>query len=176
MVSVNISKWLRDYERKHPAETMIVSAFLALVEEGNYLRDNNDKGHLTSSIFVMSKDGKKVLLFFHEKLHKWLQPGGHVEAGELPWEAASRELMEETGIQKDITKDDFFDLDIHSIPHFKNVQEHKHYDLRFIVFIEPCDLLENQDWFEVDGIEDVTPEASILRMVKKAKEQHRVRQ
>jgi len=39
----------------------------------------------------------KVLLVWHEKLRKWLPPGGHVEEGELPIEAVIREVLEETG-------------------------------------------------------------------------------
>jgi len=40
---------------------------------------------------------RKVLLVWHEKLRKWLPPGGHVEEGELPTEAVIREVLEETG-------------------------------------------------------------------------------
>jgi len=39
----------------------------------------------------------KVLLVWHEKLRKWLPPGGHVEEGELPTEAVIREVLEEAG-------------------------------------------------------------------------------
>ncbi len=44
------------------------------------------------------KDGK-VLLVKHRKLGVWLNPGGHVEEGETPPEAAIRETLEETGIR-----------------------------------------------------------------------------
>jgi 8-oxo-dGTP pyrophosphatase MutT (NUDIX family) len=40
----------------------------------------------------------KVLLIRHKKLGKWLYPGGHMEAGEFPYEAAIREVKEETGL------------------------------------------------------------------------------
>ncbi len=43
------------------------------------------------------KDGK-VLLVKHKKLGIWLNPGGHIEPGELPHEAAEREFYEETGV------------------------------------------------------------------------------
>ncbi|MCL5947029.1 MAG: NUDIX domain-containing protein [Chloroflexi bacterium] len=46
--------------------------------------------------FVIS--GRRVLLLFHRKLQRWLPPGGHIEEGELPDEAAIREVLEETGI------------------------------------------------------------------------------
>ena len=34
----------------------------------------------------------------HKRLHRWLQPGGHLEPGESPWDAARREAEEETGL------------------------------------------------------------------------------
>jgi 8-oxo-dGTP diphosphatase len=39
----------------------------------------------------------KWVLCFHRNRHKWECPGGHVESGETPLEAAKRELFEETG-------------------------------------------------------------------------------
>ena len=41
----------------------------------------------------------QVLLHFHARLGLWLPPGGHVEYGELPDDAAVREVLEETGVQ-----------------------------------------------------------------------------
>jgi len=54
--------------------------------------------------FVVSaypvRDGK-VLLLKHKKLGLWLAPGGHIDEGETPDEAARRELKEETGLDGD---------------------------------------------------------------------------
>ncbi|MDQ3654333.1 MAG: NUDIX domain-containing protein [Chloroflexota bacterium] len=50
----------------------------------------------TVAVFVMQDD--HVILHPHAKLGIWLPPGGHIEPGELPDEAAVREVMEETGI------------------------------------------------------------------------------
>lgn len=49
-----------------------------------------------SGILVVNR---KVLLVKHKKLGIWLGPGGHIEKGELPFEAAEREVWEETGIK-----------------------------------------------------------------------------
>jgi ADP-ribose pyrophosphatase YjhB (NUDIX family) len=51
----------------------------------------------TVATFVVHRG--RVLLLFHSKLGLWLPPGGHVEHGELPDEAAVREVLEETGVR-----------------------------------------------------------------------------
>jgi 8-oxo-dGTP pyrophosphatase MutT (NUDIX family) len=51
----------------------------------------------TASVLVLRPD-RRILLLLHRKLGVWLGPGGHVEPGEGPDEAALREVMEETGL------------------------------------------------------------------------------
>lgn len=51
----------------------------------------------TIAVFVVDRD--RVLLLWHNKLHRWLPPGGHSEPNELPDEAAVREVWEETGLE-----------------------------------------------------------------------------
>ena len=45
----------------------------------------------------MVEDDHKVLLLFHTKLKRWLQPGGHADDPNLA-RVALREAEEETGI------------------------------------------------------------------------------
>jgi ADP-ribose pyrophosphatase YjhB (NUDIX family) len=42
--------------------------------------------------------GSKVLLVKHTKLKKWLLPGGHLKANEIPDDAVVREVKEETNL------------------------------------------------------------------------------
>ena len=52
-------------------------------------------GHLTASAFVTNGEG--VLLIHHDRLGRWLQPGGHVEPEDADLHAAAlREITEET--------------------------------------------------------------------------------
>ena len=49
-----------------------------------------------------SATGGATLLHWHRKVGLWLPPGGHIEPGEDPIEAALREVMEETGMAVEI--------------------------------------------------------------------------
>ena len=54
----------------------------------------------TVAVFVQWEG--KILLHFHRKLGMWLPPGGHIEQGELPDNAAVREVLEETGLEVEL--------------------------------------------------------------------------
>jgi 8-oxo-dGTP pyrophosphatase MutT (NUDIX family) len=56
----------------------------------------------TISAFIVriEKNGEpRILLHRHKKLNKLLQPGGHVELNENPWQAVIHEICEETGYE-----------------------------------------------------------------------------
>jgi 8-oxo-dGTP pyrophosphatase MutT (NUDIX family) len=91
---------------------------------------------------VLSAAGDQVLLLHHRKLRRWLQPGGHAEAGERSGEAvALREAREETGIEGltlHPTAPRPLDVDVHPIPARGDEPAHQHLDLRYLV-IAPRD-------------------------------------
>jgi ADP-ribose pyrophosphatase YjhB (NUDIX family) len=62
------------------------------------------KRQFTATVYILEED--KVLLLFHPKLHKWLPPGGHLEADETPPECALREATEETGLHIELIRDE----------------------------------------------------------------------
>lgn len=55
--------------------------------------------HLTASMVVLDLAREAVLLVHHNATGKWVFPGGHVDPGEAPHEAALREVLEETGVR-----------------------------------------------------------------------------
>lgn len=118
---------------------------LELIAEADapFSRTHFQPGHLTASGIVLNADRTHALLIFHTKLQRWLQPGGHFEAGETdPSLAAAREVLEETGIKTRWPGEHpvLLDVDLHSIPARKTEPEHGHYDLRMLLIAEPGEI------------------------------------
>jgi 8-oxo-dGTP pyrophosphatase MutT (NUDIX family)/GNAT superfamily N-acetyltransferase len=82
--------------------------------------------HVTASAIVTSDAG--VVLHLHKRLAMWLQPGGHIDPGERPWEAALREAVEETGlpITAGTAPAHLVHVDVHPGP-----RGHTHLDVRY---------------------------------------------
>ena len=84
--------------------------------------------HVTASAVVVGARG--TVLHHHKRLHRWLQPGGHIEPGEAPWEAAWREAREETGlaVSHPATGPRLIHVDVHD-----GARGHVHLDLRYLL-------------------------------------------
>jgi len=93
------------------------------------------QGHITASGLVIK--GGKALLIFHPYIKQWFQPGGHIDDGESPIDAAIREVYEETGILCESIdgQSNPIDIDLHEIPANpkKGESAHLHIDLLFIL-------------------------------------------
>ena len=105
--------------------------------------------HVTASALIVGRRG--VVLHRHRLLGVWVPPGGHVDAGEQPWEAAVREAREETGLQHlglANGSSDLVHVDVHPGP-----RSHTHLDLRYLLDGDDADPApppdESQDvfWF-----------------------------
>jgi len=99
-------------------------------------RYNFEPGHITCSGLVFAPDGNRILLVHHRRLDRWLLPGGHVEPEDPEiWDAARREVVEETGaiLVPGTSCTALVSLDVHGIPANPNRREpyHLHHDLTF---------------------------------------------
>ena len=111
----------------------IAQTLQRLTWPGDPWDEHANSHHITSSAFVVSARG--VILHEHKLLGIWVQPGGHVDAGETPEEACVRETMEETGlIARHHEPASVFHVDVHPGPN-----GHTHYDLRYVLVSEPTD-------------------------------------
>ncbi len=131
-------------------------------------------GHVTASAWLENHDGTKALLMHHAKLDKWLQLGGHCDGNPDVLAVALKETTEESGLSSIIpVTTDIFDLDIHTIPTHKNVPEHIHYDIRFLLCATKDEPLHTNSeskelrWISKDVHKLPTNEPSVIRMFTK---------
>ncbi len=91
------------------------------------LDEDGDEVHMTGSGMAVGPRG--VVLLLHRRVHIWLQPGGHIDPGEMPWDAALRETVEETGlaVRHAGGSPRLVNVDVHAGP-----KGHTHLDLRYL--------------------------------------------
>jgi 8-oxo-dGTP pyrophosphatase MutT (NUDIX family) len=112
-------------ERRSLSRTLALLAWLR-----DPLDELSDPTHVTGSAVVLDEH-RRVLLHRHKRLGLWLQPGGHLEPGESPAQAAVRETLEETGIDAAHPEGGprLVHVDVHEGP-----RGHVHLDLRYLLF------------------------------------------
>jgi 8-oxo-dGTP pyrophosphatase MutT (NUDIX family) len=114
--------------------------------------------HVTGSAIIVGARG--VVLHLHKRLQLWLQPGGHIEPGETPWDAAKREAEEETGLDVEFVSGteaaDGSDPELGHVDVHPGPRGHTHLDLRYFLQAPAVDPSpppgESQDvrWFGWD--------------------------
>ncbi|HZI04791.1 MAG TPA: NUDIX hydrolase [Archangium sp.] len=139
-----------------------------------------ERGHFTGSAVVVDPAGERVVMVHHGKLKRWLQPGGHAEAGDegRMEETALREAREETGCQVRLhaSAPRPLDVDIHTIPARKDEPEHVHLDVRYLVVAEDPESLAHDpgesagaQWLTWDEALARADEAPLRRLMEKAR-------
>ena len=112
-----------------------IERFLAVVPTlARPFDEDADPVHITGSAFIVGPRG--VVLLRHRHLGIWVQPGGHVDPGEAPWEGARREAVEETGmpVRHLGGTPELFHVDVHA-----GGRGHTHLDLRYLFSADDAD-------------------------------------
>ena len=149
-------------------ERISVARFLAALDRLPAPYDEEaDPTHVTGSAIVVGPRG--VLLVRHRRLGIWLQPGGHVDPGESPYDAARREAREETGLTLARADDGLIvHVDVHPGP-----KGHTHLDVRYLLHAGDEDPSpppgESQDvrwfaWDEAIAMADQGLRGALLRL------------
>ena len=130
------------------------------------------EGHFAGSAMVVEQGTGRVLLLFHTKLQKWLQPGGHTDGEAVMAATALREASEETGIDSLRVFTDPIDLDIHEVRPPAE-PPHLHHDIRFLVLAPQGSLpvgnheSESLRWFTPDEAAELEVDESVLRLIRR---------
>ena len=167
------SQQLAGYLRRFPGETVRLAALQAQLDEdaGDVFSRTNMRGHITTSAFVLDPGLQQVLMIHHRTLGRWLQPGGHHEAGQSLWESAVREAAEETGVSAlslHPAHPEFgpalpLDIDSHAIPANPRRGEdaHWHHDYAYLqiapldaVLLPKLDEVSGVAWRRLDELDD----------------------
>ncbi len=179
----HLSRLLDEFVATDAVEQEHQARMVELLHAGNsaFSRGCFLPGHFTASTFIVSPDRDALLLIMHSKLHRWLQPGGHVDDddGDI-LAAAQREVREEVGIDDGVWSPEIFDVDVHPIPampHRKSGPEpaHEHFDVRFLMQADTHEMLAGSDaasakWVALGEITEAMTDASVMRAVRKLQE------
>jgi 8-oxo-dGTP pyrophosphatase MutT (NUDIX family) len=119
-----------------------------------------DPVHVTGSAVVAGPRG--TVLHVHKHLGRWLQPGGHLDEGEAPHDAALRESREETGLELSHPPGGprLVHVDVHPAS-----SGHVHLDLRYLLLspdqepAPPDGESPEVRWFSWDEAQGVCDEA-----------------
>lgn len=143
--------------RQTPEDRFEAWAWAALVDSAGpeFLTRRARPGHLTASAIVLSPDARRTCLVLHGKFGFWVQPGGHLEPGDLTiGGAAAREVREETGLTGHL-REEIVVLSRHRAP--CRPDNDWHFDVQFVLVSSserPTVSEESRDvrWWEVDDL------------------------
>lgn len=142
---------LDETEREH-----YIAILTFLENTANPLSRDTPEGHITASCLAIHPADASMVVLWHKKIGRWLQPGGHVEDTDASVADASlRELCEESGATAADVRAflGIVDVDVHPIPAHKDQPEHFHYDVRFgFVMSTTWEPGEGSQWMSAEQV------------------------
>ncbi len=177
MVAQDVALLVREFSTDGDGEAVKSCELTLALLEGSpnpFSRDFFTPGHITCTGVVLSPKQRRVLLVHHNRLGRWLLPGGHVElADSSVADTAAREVLEETGAQLSSGPPTLVGIDVHPIPSNMREPLHLHHDLIFafqaVSKVCQCSA-ESRDiaWCGLDEFDAFRLPGSIRRSVARA--------
>ena len=177
MTSEEVARWVEEFDAGHdPTLLQIKRRILQFLDSNSdpMSRTNFEPGHITASGIVFSPDVSRFLLVEHNRLSRWLQPGGHVEKNDAdPRQTAAREVVEETSVSLRNIEPILVGMDIHEIPAARGEPCHLHHDLAFL-FLAKSEVVSSSGenrrvaWCRRNEMANYGLDASIHRHVQRA--------
>ncbi len=124
-----LRRFLTDHQPIDEQERVSLAAFIQQLDRlDRPFAEDGGPIHVTASAVVVGARG--VILHKHKRLGIWIQPGGHIDEGERPEDAALREVLEETGLATTHFggSPTIVHVDVHPAP-----KSHTHLDLRYLL-------------------------------------------
>ncbi len=120
--------------------------------------------HFTASSWILSPDGRQVLMAYHNIYQSWAWTGGHADGERDLLAVALREAKEETGVHAKPFSEDIFSLETLTVEgHEKKgqyVSSHLHLNVTYLLLADPSEPIrpkadENAavHWFLLEEIE-----------------------
>lgn len=145
------------------------NAFQKRLAEGMLTREENPKTHFCVYFLPFNPQNKKIFIVHHKKSGLWISPGGHIDKGEILFEALNREINEELGV-KNFFKDtpSPFLLTIIWIE-TKNHPCKAHYDIWYLVptdggnfKIDPAEFYDTK-WMTIEEARKIVTDPSNIK-------------
>jgi len=158
---------IKNYIPKDAQEIQDKKVILNCIElfPQNILLRDNEIAHITSSGFILNKSLSKVLMIHHNIRNTWAWTGGHADGDADLLAVATREALEETGVNVTPISTSIASIDILTVTrHFKNkryINAHLHLSIAYLFTANEEDsLVVNPDensgvkWFPIEKINE----------------------
>jgi 8-oxo-dGTP pyrophosphatase MutT (NUDIX family) len=178
---VNGSDFLRaldEYDARSATERRDVARVRAL--DRAHAWNRSEPLHVTASALVTHPATRRVLLRWHERMHSWLQVGGHGDPGETdPFAIARREAREETALTDlqawpDPTQPVLLHVVVVPVPPRGAEPAHEHADFRYLLATETPDAIAPEHdtaplrWCTVDEARALVAEDNLRTTIARA--------
>jgi 8-oxo-dGTP pyrophosphatase MutT (NUDIX family) len=129
----SVVQTLESWNAPDPAQDTLRHAVLSFaLGREDACRRECEPGHVTASTLLLDHTGTHVLLTLHPRLGRWVQLGGHCEAGDTDIVAAARrEAVEESGIASLTVDPELAAIHVHPVTCSLG-KPTRHHDLQFI--------------------------------------------